>query len=294
MDIPPSLLPPVRENFPKGGTKKYLSKNNGYKPISKKDTNLMDNYPKSNDLVAKVTNDHDETPLSGRSIFQMDTVEPTENHSNNYRPVHGLKYVQNYKSMLKQRGVRYQEIFGHSPRKPEERSGINKELIEWSNVNSKLSQNKNNDVSTPRALSKLDLSITNSGVKFPKITVNDSKECSFIDPPTVTKENSIPPPPLALTDPVANRKSSNPEQTIMLYDDFEARHLGRMLNSNLDDVLWRDSVQNTPMFSRRTPVSSRKGGKLGDLITPKHMDELLEDTSGILKFENGLEFPSRK
>ena len=73
----------------------------------------------------------------------------------------------------------------------------------------------------------------------------------------------------------------------MLYDDFESRHLGRLMNTNLDDVLWRDSVQSTPILSRRTP---HRKGKLGDLMTPKHMEEVLEDSTGLLKFENGLEF----
>ena len=45
--------------------------------------------------------------LSGNSPFQFDKVEPIENNNSNYRPIHGLKYVQNYKTLLRQRGVRY-------------------------------------------------------------------------------------------------------------------------------------------------------------------------------------------
>ena len=98
-----------------------------------------------------------------------------------------------------------QEIFGHSPRKPEVRTGIAKEQ-QSKEVNPKLAI-KGNDLS-PRALTRHDLS--SDGIKLPKLSVTDSKECSLMDMSIQSKENSIPPIPLTEMD--EHWETANPEK----------------------------------------------------------------------------------
>ena len=187
--------------------------------------------------------------------------------SKNIKPESGRNYLENYKAVLKQRGIKYQEIFGHTPRKPDQRVG---------RMTSK----------APVAITPL-ARTTSEGVTQRSATQGTPVDFQHPKLPGIVTEAD-----LATNADI--RLAANGSDAVNMH--------GKTLSSadyvNSDAFSHGNTIEDDEVMTDRfsdilnghsghvyTPRRVKKRGKLGEVMTPKRMGELLE-TGEPLKMEN--------
>ena len=278
MDIPPSLLPPVRDNFQTQAGKARKSKTYSYKLSHSKDKGF-DHALGGNTKFYSVDDvrkdKRKDVKFCGDSQFGFDDEMSAEN-SPHYRPAaHGTVYVQNYKLLLRQHGARYRELFGHSPR-----ACAGKPTAATSHRDDQSRLNE-----TPSEQSRR----LKDGGRFPYIRTDSIVSAHQSAPDVATarsKENSV---SFANYDSEDEQHDALSARTAAKTDDV-SDSLERVIHDNLNDVIMRDTLHNSTAQKR----SSRRKGRLGDIMSPRHMEQVLETSEALLKFEEGLGYPYEK
>lgn len=192
------------------------------------------------------------------SLLELHVAVPSECSSKSLKPDHGMRYVENYKYFLRQKGLRYQEIFGHTPRKPVGAKKTTPLINKTANCTSPV-----NLVTVQSDISSTAVSHTLPGL----VTVDD-----------LSKNTS--------TDSTNNQHINNDDQsqTTPCKPDTDT---DTALSYHTDDEGYSTDISS--QYLGHSGVVKRKHqkhrGKLGQVMTQKKLKELLE-TQEPLKLEN--------